>query len=287
MSSRLGRFGIVGMILASAAVAAAQTQLPPNVAAKVQEAVAQPTPRTGDGHVDLTGFWLNPAFDLNPIFAGPVPKIDFTGAKGVSPISEQDEIEADEVGPKRRWADKSLRPVYKPEFAKKQEEQFWKADFLDPSYRCEPAGVPRIGPPTEIFQTSKVLIFLYRTGNIYRVIPTDGRSHDPNADAMAMGNSVGHWEGDTLVVDVMNFSPDTWIDRDGSWHDDNMHVIERFTRKGNSMVYEVRVEDPTLFAEPYVPKAVNLLLGPAERHAEEDYPCIEKDRAHMVTSERH
>jgi hypothetical protein len=205
----------------------------------------------------------------------------------VANITEDDEIRGDAERPKARWANKSLRPVYKPEFAKQQEQQFFRADFLDPSYRCEPEGIPRIGPPTEILATPQSVIFLYQHRNIYRVIPTDGRGHHNDADAIAMGDSVGRWEGDSLVVDVNNFSPDTWIDRDGSWHDDNLRVIERFTRKGNTLTYEVTVEDPTLFVEPFKPKPVTLILGALERHASEDYPCVEKSRAHMVTEERH
>ena len=88
-------------------------------------------------------------------------------------------------------------------------------------------------------------------------------------------------------MDVVNFSPDTWLDRDGSWHDENMHVIERYTRKGNTLNYTVRVEDPTLFAEPFQPKPTTLVLGPADKHAGEAYPCEEKDQGHMKGLERH
>jgi hypothetical protein len=66
-----------------------------------------------------------------------------------------------------------------------------------------------------------------------------------------------------------------------------MHVIERFTRKGNTLLYELRVEDPTLFEQPFTAKAVTLVLGAANRYAQEEYPCVEKDKSHMVTTERH
>jgi hypothetical protein len=257
-----------------------------SAAARIQQAAAQPTPKSPDGHPDLTGYWAIQGAGGDAA-SSPRPSLDRTGNRAVANITEDDEIRGDAERPKARWANKSLRPAYKPEFAKQQEEQFFRADFLDPSYRCEPEGVPRIGPPTEILATPQSVVFLYQHRNIYRTIPTNGRGHDKDADAMAMGDSVARWEGDTLLVDVNNFSPDTWIDRDGSWHDENLHVIERFTRKGNTLTYEVTVEDPTLFVEPFKPKPVTLILGAPERHAGEDYPCVEKSRAHMVTEERH
>ena len=255
-------------------------------AAKIQQASAQPTPRTSDGHPDLAGYW-DPANGGNEGVFGPQRSLDLTGKQPVSFISEDDEINGDAVAPKARWANKSLRPVYKPEFAKKQEEQFIRASYLDPSFRCQPEGVPRIGPPTEIVATPTAVIFLYQHRNIYRVIPADGRGHDKDADAMALGDSIGRWDGDAFVVDVTNFSPDTWIDHDGSWHDDNLHVIESFTRKGNALTYSVKMEDPSLFAEPFSPKPVVLIQGAAGKHANEDYPCVEQDQSHMVGTQRH
>jgi hypothetical protein len=256
------------------------------VAAKIEQAAAQPTPKVPNGHPDLAGYWA-PANGGNEGVFGPQRSLDLTGKQAVTFITEDDEINGDAAAPKARWANKSLRPTYKSEFAKKQEEQFFRADYLDPSFRCQPEGVPRIGAPTQILVTPTEVVFLYQHRNLYRVIPTDGRGHDKNADAMAMGDSIGRWEGDTLVVDVVNFSPDTWIDHDGSWHDDNLHVTESFTRKGNTLTYAVKMEDPTLFAEPFTPKPVTLILGALGKHADEDYPCVEEDQPHFVGTERH
>jgi len=255
------------------------------IATKIQEAAAKPTLRTPDGHPDISGYWAPPAVG-DGVF-GPQRALDLTGKQAVTFITEDDEINGDALAPKARWANKSLRPTYKPEFAKQQEEQFFRASYLDPSFRCQPEGVPRIGAPTEIVMTPTAAIFLYQHGNIYRVIPIDGRGHDKHADAMAMGDSIGRWDGDTLVVDAVNFSPDTWIDRDGSWHDANLHVSESFTRKGNTLVYSVRIEDPTLFAEPFTPKPATLIQDAPGKHAGEDYPCMEQDQAHMIGTQRH
>ena len=117
------------------------------MAAKIQAAAAQPTPRTPDGHPDLAGYWAPPAIGDGGF--GPQRNLDLTGKQAVTFITEDDEINGDSLAPKARWANKSLRPAYKPEFAKKQEEQFFRASYLDPSFRCEPEGVPRIGAPTE------------------------------------------------------------------------------------------------------------------------------------------
>jgi hypothetical protein len=255
-------------------------------AARIEQAAAEPTPKGPNGHPDLAGYWA-PATGGNEAVFGPQRSLDLTGKQAVTFITEDDEINGDAVAPKARWANKSLRPIYKPEFAKKQEEQFFRADYLDPSFRCQPEGVPRVGAPTEILVTPAAVVFLYQHRNVYRVIPTDGRGHDKSADAMAMGDSIGYWEGDTFVVDVGNFSPDTWIDHDGSWHDDSLHVTETFTRKGNTLIYAVKMEDPTLFAEPFTAKPATLILGAPGKHADEDYPCVEQDQAHFVGTERH
>jgi hypothetical protein len=278
------------IVIAGLAVSVtARAQAPAGSEAAAQGAAAQPTPKLPNGHPDLSGFWAT-AGELGGGGAegGPALKsLDLTGQKSVLPFTYDDEVSRDKQNPPLRWQNKSLRPVYKAEFAAKQEQAFINADFLDPSYSCQPSGVPRIGAPNEIVMTPTAAIFLYSQRNNYRVVPTDGRGHNKNADAMAMGDSVGHWEGDTLVVDVTNFSPDTWIDKDGSWHDDYLHVTERFTRKGNTLKYEVKVEDPTLFAQPFTPAVPMLILGPAGKHVEEDYPCVERSQQHLVGLERH
>jgi hypothetical protein len=67
-----------------------------------------------------------------------------------------------------------------------------------------------------------------------------------------MGNAVGRWEGDTLVIDSIGFIDTTWIGRGGFFHSDKMHVVEKFTRHGDAIDYEVTVEDPEVLAEPLV-----------------------------------
>jgi hypothetical protein len=283
--------------------AAAMAAMAAKAQAVVKEAASKPTPRAADGHPDLSGYWVIPgAVDLAAAAGAPgISKDGKILKSSLADLSEQDEIRGD-IAAKKRIEDPSLRPAYKPAFVAKVRENFEKSSLLDPSYRCMPAGVPRVGQPAEIAQTPGAVYFLYVDlvgPPSYRVIPTDGRKHgeDPDADAMAMGDSVGHWEGDTLVVDVVNISQDTWLDHDGAFHDENLHVIERFTRQGNALKYEVTVEDPTLFEKPWSPKPkMNdvmfasgpwLVLGKAGQHVKENYPCVELDQSHLVTNEHH
>jgi hypothetical protein len=257
--------------------------------AKIKEAVAVPTPRTVDGHPDISGFWAN-AMNFFGV-GGPFNdgKAVTPEGKSVHPIAgaEEEEIAGDTASVAHRRADAAARPVYKPELVATANDNFTKASHIDPSFRCEPLGVPRLGAPSEIFEVGKAVALLYGNRNIYRVIPTDNRPHDADADSMPNGDAVGHWEGDTLIVDVTNLSEDTWLDGDGSFHDKNLHVIERFTRQGNTLGYEVIVEDPTLFEKPFSPRPQTLILGKPGEHAAEDYPCEELDQAHLTSNERH
>lgn len=127
------------------------------------------------------------------------------------------------------------------------------------------------GPPRRIVQTDNQVIFFYRAGvdggggyGEYRMIPTDGRKHDPEKaiETTYMGYTVGHWEGDTLVVDSISFVDTTWLARGGFFHSVDMHVVEKFTRQGNHIRYEVTVEDPDVPVEPWVMTPRTLQLSP-------------------------
>ena len=85
------------------------------------------------------------------------------------------------------------------------------------------------------------------------MISLDGKPHDPRRALQYtyMGYTVGRWEGDTLVLDSIGFSDETWLGRGGFFHSDQMRVIEKFTRTGNQLLYEVRVEDPVVLTEPW------------------------------------
>jgi len=151
-------------------------------------------------------------------------------------------------------------PQYKPEhWDKIQELDMW-TNKNDPVMTCQPLGVPRQGPPRRIYQSENDVTLLYFGGDAgggygeYRIIPTDGRKHAENAnfDATYMGVTVGRWEGDTLVLDSVGFIDTTWIGRGGFFHTSDMHVVEKFTRQGDAMLYDVTIEDPEVLLEPWV-----------------------------------
>jgi hypothetical protein len=86
------------------------------------------------------------------------------------------------------------------------------------------------------------------------VIPTDGRKHGPDAKFAKtyFGDTVGHWEGDTLVLDSIGFVDTTWIGRGGYFHSDAMHIVEKFRREGDAIFYDLALDDPVVLAEPLV-----------------------------------
>jgi hypothetical protein len=256
-----------------------------------KQAAEMPTPRSADGHPDLTGFWTDGSPDLGTILA-PNPTTVTADGK-VTQLGFDSERALCERGVesfKRRTADPSARPSYKPEYQAQVADNFKRQQYLDPAFHCQPVGVPRQGPPKEIVQTPTALFFFYRpleNNNSFRVIPIDGRPHKRDADGMADGDSVGHWDGDALVVDVTNLSEDTWLDIDGDIHSSSMHVVERLTRKGNTLRYEVTVEDPVMLTKPWSPRPRTVLLGKPGEHIEQNYPCSERSTPHLANEDRH
>jgi hypothetical protein len=121
--------------------------------------------------------------------------------------------------------------------------------------KCLPAGVPRIylhPLPWQIVQTPQETIFIYEWDHTVRHIFTDGRKHDPDANPTYMGESIGSWDGDTFVVDTVAFNEKTWLDRNGTGHTDQLHVIERFHRVNlNDLELDVTMEDAKALAEPW------------------------------------
>ena len=152
-------------------------------------------------------------------------------------------------------------PMYKPEhWDKVQQLDMWTNKY-DPVMTCQPLGLPRQGPPRRIYQTENDITFLYGQfadagGGLaeFRVIPTDGRQHGADAEFAAKyyGDTVGRWEGDTLVLDSVGFIDTTWIGRGGFFHSYKMHIVERFKREGDVILYDWTLEDPEVLVEPLV-----------------------------------
>jgi hypothetical protein len=97
------------------------------------------------------------------------------------------------------------------------------------------------------------LVQLTETNHDWRVIPTDGHAHKKDPDPLFNGDEVGHWEGDTLVIDTISVDERTWNDAVGWFHSDQQHVVERFSRPSkNYLIYQVTVEDPKVLTKPWV-----------------------------------
>ena len=184
------------------------------------------------------------------------------------------------------------RPLYKPEYWDKVQELDYSTNFVDPMFRCVPLGVPRVGPPTSIVQTGNSMVFLY-TGrdHDYRIIPTDGRKHDPEHFPSYWGDAVGHWEGETFVVVTVGRNDITWIaERGGYFHGYELRVTERFRRAGDTLHYHVTVEEPEVLLEPWVMTDQTLRLNPnpeAVFRIAEGQPCQDFDAAVIVNRIRH
>lgn len=145
----------------------------------------------------------------------------------------------------------------------------------DPLLSCFQPGVPRavlLPEPFQIFQTEDRVAIVYQHVHAYRVIFTDGRPHYDDGIEFYMGDSRGHWEGNTFVVDVTNFKPETWLDGAGVFHGNKLHVVERYTRTApNTLRYEARIEDPEVFERPWT---IRMDLA---RHTEPNFQLVEHE----------
>lgn len=135
----------------------------------------------------------------------------------------------------------------------------------DPIFSCYPPGLPRIyllNFPVQIVQVPGQVIMLFEFDHFVRRIYTDGRPHDKDAGALWMGDSIGKWEGDTLVADTVSFNDKTTLDREGYPHSDAMHLVERIRRVDHdSLVIDLTVEDPKAYTKSWAAK-LNFQLRP-------------------------
>jgi hypothetical protein len=149
---------------------------------------------------------------------------------------------------------------YKPEMLAKRRQNLEASrtsDILksaDPLAKCYMPGVPRItylGWPFQIFQTPKYVAILYEWTHVWRLIYLDRKEHDEGISSY-QGDSIGHWEGATLVADVKGFNDFTWFDKAGNFHSDQLHVVERYTPiDADTLRYEATIDDPQTFTRPW------------------------------------
>ncbi len=156
----------------------------------------------------------------------------------------------------------------------------------DPIAHCLMPGVPRIitmPMPLEIVQTPEKIVILYEAFRAFRIIPINSQlEHPDDLVPTWMGDSVGRWEGDTLVVDVIGFNDKTWLGGTPSVHTDALHVVEKYRlAPDGTIAYEATVQDPKALTKPWVTGAT--LRTPPNARVEE-YECIEnnQDIPHMT-----
>ncbi len=238
-----------------AAMSVAAITPPPVVAPDVPANATQSqqnTPRLANEKPDLNGNWTASAMNWRYGFrrCGP-SQVDCS-------TTWNQTIDFEFEAPSRFGPN---RPTYKPEYWDRVQELDMWTNREDPVMTCQPLGIPRQGAPRRIVQSENDIIFFYGQyadggGGYgeYRIMPTDGRAHDENQalETKYMGYTVGHWEGDTLVLDSISFNDQTWLARGGFFHSGQMRVIERFTRQGDEILYEVTIEDPEVLVEPWV-----------------------------------
>ena len=186
-------------------------------------------PRAPDGKPDLQGIWQvfnTAAWDIQDHHA----RLGVPAGQGV--------VEGNEI-PYQAWA------------STKKQENFDKRTNADPEVKGYLPGVPRIMYmpfPFQIFQTPRHVTMAFEYAHAVRIIYTNGSPHPAGPLNFWLGDSRGRWEGDTLVVDVVHFTDQTWFDRAGNSHGDLLHLIERYTLIGpDHMNYEVTIEDPMVF----------------------------------------
>ena len=168
-----------------------------------------------------------------------------------------------------------LIPYLPDAFAKKQ-KNFEARETLDPALKGYTLGVPRsvyYPEPFQIFQRKQDLTLVHQLGHSVRTIYTNGTPHPEDPNDWWLGDSRGHWEGDTLVVDVKHFNDKTWLDKAGNFHSDAFHVVEKWAfLDANTIEYKATIEDPKVYSRPW---NIDVILY---RHREKDFQLIEDYR---------
>jgi hypothetical protein len=199
---------------------------------KVPKAVAGPAPHLPDGRPDFggNGAWF-------PGFNGNLAETTWKGVKS---------------------ADKHVDVPFLPGTLKTYNERVENRSKDDPEARCLPVGVPRFmfDPyPFQIIQTNNQVLFVFEGDNyLWRIVNIQpaGSAHPKNLKPTWLGDAVGHYEGDTLVVDVTGFNGLAWLDQAGHATSDKLHLTERYTRTDSlTLKYEVTIDDPEAYSKPW------------------------------------
>ncbi len=223
------------------------------------QTAAYKPPRMPDGHPNLNGIWeaVNSAnwnLQDHPAYAGPMWE---TGAIGAAPAGRS-VVEGNDI-------------PYKPEALAKKQQNFANRRTDDPEAKCYMPGIPRANYmpyPFQIVQTNKDILFVYEYASSNRLVNM-GKPMEAGSDTW-MGTNNGHWEGDTLVVDVTGLNGLAWFDRAGNFASEKVHIVERFTLTDPThLSYRATIEDPSEFTRPWT------ISMPLYRRVEKDAQLLE------------
>jgi hypothetical protein len=209
-----------------------------------------PPPRLPDGHVDFSGQWF-------PNGAGQ----GVSGRFGVDPAA---------LGTRDRGAPPEEKPVFQPWAAAKIKAMTpTELELSKSSVNCLPRGVPAIwlqNPySTLIVHKPGLMAQLYEVLNNWRVIHLDGRSLPKDPEPFFHGNSAARWESDTLIVDSIGFDERTYIQPNGWFHSDALHITERYNRPSkNYLMIQITVDDPKVLEKPWKSAVHRWTLGDGE-----------------------
>ncbi len=211
-----------------------------------------PAPRLADGHVDFSGHWL-------PNGAGQ----GVSGRFGVNPAARgqfDPKVTPEEKPVLQQWALDKIKSMTPTE-----------VELSKSSVNCMPRGLPAIwlqNPySTMLVHTPKVLAQLYEVLNNWRVIHTDGRPVPKNPEPWFHGTSAARWEGDTLVVETTGIDERTYIQPNGWFHSDALHITERYSRPSmNYLIVEITVDDPKVLVKPWKSAPRRWTLGNGEMY---------------------
>jgi len=240
---------------------------------------AQPK-RTADGKPDISGIWqTNSTANWDLLTHETRPMVAQSGVYPDVSVLASPVIALGTVG----WVPPGIGVVeggdipYQPWAAQRKRENAVNWLDRDPELKCYMPGVPRamyLPYPFQIVQGTNKIMMIFEFANAQRTINLD--AVDPYPGDAYMGYSIGRWQGDTLVVDVSNFTPYTWFDRAGDFHSDALHVVERYTPISRDAIrYEATIEDPKVFTRPW--KITVPLYRRLEPDAQVlDFRCIEQ-----------
>ena len=277
VSSVVGVIVVAVMLFAQSASATAQEPVLPSdwyidspAEPPGPESPAGPAPRMADGKPDLSGVWW-PGADV-PVTRSRRVGTTYRGWGGTP----------------RQGVDSStlFASLYQPGAAAKAKTLSEKDD---PTLRCVPSvigfavSLVNQGYVGQIIQSPTFVVMLTETFHHFKIVPTDGRPHRDHAPPSYHGDSVGRWEGDTLVVDTRNFNGQNWVMDHGnvSFYSDALHLVERYRRlDAETLEISTTIEDPGVLTQPWVVRPYLLKLAPFDQIME--VPCTNTGTASLM-----